>query len=203
YAKGTGSVSITQRNQAWTADEVPKQTSPLDFDQRHKLSANLDWRLGKGEGPVVGSGTHPFERLGANVLFNLASGTPYTPAIVYNEVFLAALAPTAASSTNSRVGPTTITLDLKVNRDFSVGNLNLSGFVWVLNLLDRKNPSSVYNSTGSPFTTNFLDTPDGEQFLADAAAKGLDGENLYRLAERNPNFYSNPRLVRFGVRTSF
>jgi hypothetical protein len=36
YAQGTGSVSNTQRNIAWQATEAPKQTSPLDFDQRHK-----------------------------------------------------------------------------------------------------------------------------------------------------------------------
>ena len=36
-AKGTGSVSNTQRNIAWTASEPPHQTSALDFDQRHNL----------------------------------------------------------------------------------------------------------------------------------------------------------------------
>jgi hypothetical protein len=133
----------------------------------------------------------------------LASGTPYTPAIVYNEVFLAALAPTASASTNSREGPTTITLDLKANRDFRMSNLNMSAYIWVLNVFDRKNPFSVYNSSGSPYTTNFLNTPDGEQFLADAASRGIDGQELYGLAENNPNFYTNPRLVRLGLRASF
>jgi hypothetical protein len=79
----------------------------------------------------------------------------------------------------------------------------MSAYVWVLNLLNRKNPYAVYNSSGSPFTTNFLDTPDGLQFLADASARGLDGTQLYGLAENNPNFYLNPRLVRFGLRASF
>ena len=203
YASGTGSVSISQRNQAWTADQIPRQTSPLDFDQRNKVSASFDWRLGTGEGPTWGKTFKPLENAGVNVLFNLASGTPYTPAIVYNEVFLAALAPTASDATNSRTGPTTMTVDLKVNRDFRVSRTSMSAYIWVLNLFDRKNPYSVYNSSGSPFTTNFLDTPDGEQFLADASSKGLNGEDLYHLAETNPNYYLNPRLVRFGLRASF
>lgn len=203
YASGTGSVSVTQRNQAWTADQVPRQTSPLDFDQRNKLSASFDWRLGTGEGPTWGKTFKPLENAGVNVLFNLASGTPYTPALVYNEVFLAALAPQASDATNSRSGPTTMQVDLKVNRDFRLRNTNMSAYVWVLNLFNRQNPYSVYNSSGSPFTTNFLDTPDGQQFLADASSKGLNGEQLYGLAENNPNFYLNPRLVRFGLRASF
>ena len=54
YAQGTGSVSNSQGNIAWTASQPPKMTSPLDFDQRHKLALNLDYSLGKGEGPLVG-----------------------------------------------------------------------------------------------------------------------------------------------------
>ena len=51
--RGTGSVSNTQRNIAWTASQPPKQTAPLDFDQRHKMSINLDYAPGQGRGPEV------------------------------------------------------------------------------------------------------------------------------------------------------
>ena len=87
---GTGSVSQTQRNIAWVGTETPKQTAPLDFDQRHKISMNLDWSLGKGEGPVWNK-WRVFENTGVNALFNIASGTPYTPTKVYNELTLAAV----------------------------------------------------------------------------------------------------------------
>jgi outer membrane receptor protein involved in Fe transport len=202
YANGTGSVSLTQRNQAWTADETPKQTAPLDFDQRHKFAANLDWRFGENEGPAWG-GTQWLENFGANVLLNLASGTPYTPSVVYNEVFLASLAPTAESRLNSRNGPWVIQLDLKVDKGFRLGAWNLNAYVWGLNMLDRDNPVNVYTSSGTAQTTNFLNTTDGEQFLDSAAASGVDGESLYRLSENNPNFYATPRQVRFGVRAAF
>ena len=94
-------------------------------------------------------------------------------------------------------------VDAKLNRGFRIGQLNLDAYVWVLNLLDRRNPINVYNSSGSPFTTNWLNTQDGETFLDTAEANGVDGETLYRLAESNPVLYSNPRLVRFGFRASF
>jgi len=202
FANGTGSVSNTQRNIAWTASQTPKQTAPLDFDQRHKLSMNLDWRLGNDEGPMFGN-MRVFENFGVNLLYNVASGTPYTPTKLYNEVTLAAVALQPNGPLNSRYGPWTSSLDLKATKGFGLAGLNLEGFVWVLNVFDTKNPNTVYTSSGSPFTTNYLASSEGQAFIESANAAGLDGEGLFRLAENNPNLYSNPRLVRFGLRTSF
>lgn len=199
-AMGTGSVSNTQRNIAWVGTETPKQTAPLDFDQRHKVSLNVDWRLGKGEGPMWGA-FRVLENTGVNLLYNVASGTPFTPTKVYNEVTLAAVASEPSGPLNSRYGPWTSNLDVKVTRGFRMGTLNMEAFVWGLNVLDAKNPTAVYTSTGSPLSTNWINTEDGQTFVANTAAK--DGERLYSLAENNPNLYTNPRMVRFGVRTSF
>ena len=199
-AEGTGSVSNSQRNIAWVGTETPKQTAPLDFDQRHKISMNLDWHLGKGEGPKWRA-FRIFENTGVNLLYNVASGTPYTPTKVYNEVTLAAVASEPSGPLNSRYGPWTSNLDIKATRDFHLGTLNMEAFVWGLNILDAKNPVSVYTSTGSPQSTNWLNTDDGQTFIANTASK--NGERLYNVAENNPNLYTNPRLVRFGIRTSF
>ena len=68
-------------------------------------------------------------------------------------------------------------------------------------MLDNKNPITVYTSTGSPMTTNWLNTEDGQTFVANTADQ--DGARLYDLAQNNPNLYANPRLIRFGLRTSF
>jgi outer membrane receptor protein involved in Fe transport len=199
YANGTGSVSNTQRNIAWTSAEPPKQTSPLDFDQRHKISANLDWRFARGEGPVWG-GRHWLENFGLNVLLNAGSGTPYTPVEVYDEVTLAAVSTTPTGPINSRYGPWTTSMDLKMNKGFQIQNLNLDAFIWVLNVLDRKNALAVYESSGSAETTNWLNTNDGQDFLA---RQGDAGRQVYELAQASPDLYSNPRLVRFGLRVGF
>jgi hypothetical protein len=195
-------VSNTQRNIAWQATEPPKQTSPLDFDQRHKLSMNLDFRLGKGEGPNW-AGRKWFENSGVNVLFNIASGTPYTPTFTYDEVTLAAVTGVPSGPINSRYGPWTNSVDFKATKEIPVGNFHVEGFVWVLNLFNSQNPIAVYTSTGSATTTGFLNTEDGKTFVQTANAAGQDGQALYNLAENNPNLYSNPRLVRFGLRASF
>jgi outer membrane receptor protein involved in Fe transport len=200
FAQGTGSVSNSQRNIAWVGTETPKQTSPLDFDQRHKISMNVDWRLGKGEGPAW-SGMRIFENTGVNALFNVASGTPFTPTKVYNEVTLAAVASEPSGPLNSRYGPWTVNLDLKASKEFGLNNLRIEAYIWALNALDNKNPIAVYTSTGSPTSTNWLNTEDGQTFVTNTASK--NGEYKYQLAQNNPNLYANPRLIRFGLRTNF
>jgi hypothetical protein len=72
--------------------------------------------------------------------------------------------------------------------------------LWGLNVFDNKNPIAVYTSTGMAGSTNWLNTDDGQAFLANT---GSEGAQRYDLATNNPNLYANPRLVRFGLRTSF
>ena len=202
YAEGTGSVSNTQSNIAWYAAQTPKMTAPLAFDQRHKLALGVEYALGKGEGPVLG-GVRLLENFGFNVLYSVASGTPYTPTKVFNEVTLAAISTQPAGPINSRYGPWTGDLDVKATRSFQLMGFNVEAYAWVLNLLDAHNAINVYGSTGAASSTGWLFTEDGQSYLATAAAAGKDGEGMYQLAQNNPNFYSNPRLVRFGLRTSF
>ena len=202
YAQGTGSVSNSQGNIAWTAAQPPKMTSPLDFDQRHKLALNLGYSLGKEEGPQL-FGVRLFEEFGVNVLYNVASGTPFTPTKVYNEVSLAALSIEPEGPINSRNGPWTSNLDLKATRGFGAAGLRFAAYVWVLNVLDTRNAVAVYGSSGSARSTGWLNTDDGQTYVATADDAGRDGQFLYDLSQNNPNLYTNPRLVRFGFRTSF
>ncbi|MEO5617363.1 MAG: TonB-dependent receptor [Candidatus Eisenbacteria bacterium] len=202
FAQGTGSVSNSQGNIAWTASNPPTQTSPLDFDQRHKITLNLDLRYGRNEGPDA-AGFSPLSDMGINILYNIASGTPYTPTSVYNELTQAAVSSQPSGPLNSRYGPWTQSMDLKATRGFGMRGLHMEGFVWVLNAFNAQNAYRVYTSSGSAETTGWLNTNEGRTYLESAAAAGKDGAGAYRLAENNPTIYGNPRLVRFGVRTTF
>jgi len=197
WATGTGSVSQSQRNIAWTADEVPKMATPLAFDQRHKIAWNLDYRFSKDEGPLVG-GRHLFENSGFNVLLNAASGFPYTPTRIYNEVTLASVATQPIGPINSRYGPWTIQVDLKANKGINLGGQNLDLYVWVLNVFDKDNVRTVYSGTGTAETTNFLNTDEGQNTYSTA-----DAQRRYRLAELSPTLHDVPRLVRFGAKVNF
>jgi hypothetical protein len=176
FAKGTGSVSNSHSNIAWTAspsNQPPKQTAPLDFDQRHKLSMNMDWRLGKGEGPLVGH-WRVFENFGINALLNVASGTPFTPTFIYDEVTLANVSAVPSGPLNSRYGPWTSNLDLKLDKGFNVGSFQLNAFMWVLNVFDSRNAITVFTSTGAATSTGYLDTPAGQAAEQSAHDKGKD-----------------------------
>ncbi len=205
YASGTGSYANTQRNLAWTGSPVPKQTAPLDFDQRHNLVGIFDYRTGKGEGPKMGD-VFPLENFGINVVTQLGSGAPYSPAGVYNEITLNAVTPTPSAPRNSSYGPSTLVVDVKMERAFSVGSIKLRPYVWVKNLLNRDNATNVYESTGRPNTTGWLLTNDGRSFsqrYTTPDQTGLSGEQKYKLKENNPQNYSNPRMILFGVTMSF
>jgi outer membrane receptor protein involved in Fe transport len=202
YALGTGSVSLTHSNIAWTASDPPRQTSPLDFDQRHKLSINLDYLLGKGEGPKLG-GVPWFENFNANLLYNIASGTPFTPTNVYDEVTLAAVASQPQGPINSRYGPWTQTLDFKVSRGFKVQGLDVAVYGLVLNAFDVENAITVFTGTGSPNTTGFFNTSDGQAAAQNLANEGIDPVAAYAQALQNEGLFSNPRMIRFGMRVGF
>lgn len=199
-ANGTGSVANTQRNIAWQAGPTvrpPKQTAPLDFDQRHKISVNFDFRLPESTGPMLGD-RYVLENTGVNVLVNLASGNPYTPTKPYDEITLAAVSPEPAGPINSNYGPWRYRVDMKVDRSFTVAGFELGAYIWVLNLLDRKNAVSVYTSSGDGATTGWLADASGAASYATEESR-----DLYNLAQLNPNNYDIPRIVRFGLKTSF
>ena len=202
-AVGTGSVSNSSANPAWYGSEVPKQTAPLDFDQRHKISINLDYLLGKGEGLRLG-GVPVLQRTDINLLWNIASGTPYTQTEIFDEVSLSNVAKKPVGSLNSRNVPWTQSIDLKASKGFTVAGLDVSAYLWVLNLLDTQNAISVYTGTGSANTTGFLDTPSGQVAGADLQTKyGLPIDAAYALANQNQTLFANPRLIRFGLRMGF
>lgn len=199
WARGTGSVSNTQYNIAWTGEEIPKQTTPLSFDQRHKLSFNLDFRFAKQEGPKWGK-YWPLSNAGLNLLINIGSGQPYTPTFTWNEVTLAAVSVTPSGPINSKYGPWKYRVDWKINKGFYFGRTLVDFYIWALNVFNNENATYVYQSNGSPNTTGWLRTPEGEKWLSDNGDIGLD---LYNAAQQNPNNYSVPRMVRFGIRTTF
>jgi outer membrane receptor protein involved in Fe transport len=207
YATGTGSFANTQTNIAWTNDDRPLRVSALEFDQRHKVTAVVDVRSGKGEGPMLGD-FYPLERAGMNLVFTVGSGTPYNPSEVFDEVTLASVSATPAGPANSRYGPWTYRLDLKANRTFSIAGLDLDAYVWVLNVLDTENATDVFEGTGLPNSTGWLTTEPGQSFIntfseEDELYDNMTGQQKYNFRQNDPRNYDIPRLIRFGLRLSF
>lgn len=206
YAKGTGSDANTQRNAVWQNKEAPKQSTALEFDQRHQISLNVDVRTVAGEGPRVGN-FFPLENAGVDVLFTGASGVPYTKMDVFNEITLGNVTSVPDGGINARYGPWTYRFDVKANRRFNVVNLNMDLYVWVLNLFDRDNALDVYEGTGLPNTTGWLSSPAGQEFLDKEGEvvdyTGVSNQQKYEIKQNDPNNYDTPRQIRFGVRALF
>ena len=194
-AKGNGSYAdepyytyIT----SYTDTLAPITEYPLDFDQRHTVTAVLDYRLpqnwtGKLLGMPIPSGW------GLSMVGYYGSGLPYTKTDE-NGLRL-------GDRNDSRL-PATYTVDMRFNKDFSFGaDRMLTFFVEVDNLFNRRNVIDVYTRTGRPDDDNDIAN---DQYMSDAQLRELDQAALDRydqLFDYDPQHYSptSDRENRFRV----
>lgn len=201
-AKGTGSFANTQRNVAWTADNAPLQASPLAFDQRHTFTALVDIRRSGSESGSI------LDDAGISTVVKYSSGTPFTKSIVFNEVSLAAVSPRADVPVNSVYGPATFSIDMKADKTFNMGRAKINAYVWVENLINKNNATFVYESSGSPNSTGWLNSAPGESFVASTSVPDpiygdMTGGELYELRQNDPTNYGPPRIIKFGLNLFF
>ena len=109
------------------APVYPKREYPLDFDQRHTLSAILAYQIPSGPG--------------VSVNMRYGSGLPYTRRSISGE---------RIGNINDGRMPYSFTSDLKLYQAFSTGKFTHSFFVQVENLFDKRNILNVYDVTGRP-----------------------------------------------------
>ena len=206
HSTGTGSTPISHQIVAWQGTTPPTVPTPLDHDQRHKLTASLDLRAGNREGPAIG-GWHVLENAGVNFTLQAGSGFPYTPTEVDDILSLVSTGTPNLGAINSRYGPWTAQVDMKATKAWGWGGGRLEFQLWVINLFNHKNTRFVYSTTGLPNTTGWLETPTGQDWLAgfDGAhdSSNLTAEQKYRMRENDPANFGVPRQVRAGIKFSF
>lgn len=159
--------------------ELPEEQQEfyLDFDRRHVLSAAVTLALPRGEGPML-LGVRPLENSSLDIIFQYASGLPYTPSAGIE---------TELPEKNSARMPWTGTIDLHFERRFPMGSVTSSFFAEVTNLTDRLNVVRVDPITGDVWQVGIL---------GGASPEHLD-------AAYNPSDVGPPRRVRLGVRSEF
>ena len=194
-AEGTGSSTSSSQTAVFRNlnSEAPKVIAPLDFDQRHTGNVAIDFYVPKGELGFL-------EMTGANVLVSFASGRPYTPLDYFDILSGNNGGPSTVGYVNSRFTPGTFRIDLKLEKSFEIGNLMITPYLWIQNLLDTDNIVSVWRSTGDPYTTGFLLTQEGRN------ASANNGEGYvkdYQALERDPVNFGFPRLIRLGLKMNF
>jgi outer membrane receptor protein involved in Fe transport len=200
FADGTGSGDRSTSTIVWVDETPPNFISALDYDQRHKLNASLDYRFGQGEGPTI-AGTKLLQNFGLNVLFTAGSGFPYTAVEEPFNLAGAARAANPRGVINGDRMPGNSRIDLRLDRRFRIGQgTSLSAFIWIQNLLDTTNTNNVWRFTGLSDNDGFLATGEGTRFLND---KPIGAEQIYRHRNRPIGWVGFPRLTRVGVRVDF
>jgi len=209
-ALGTGSATNTNFDIAWQGGargNFPKFIQPLDFEQRHRGSVNVDYRLNEKQGPEV-FGVHPFEKMGVNLLFTFYSGHPYTLMTVLNtnphtgRYDNNRISQIPVSAVNANTTPWNQRFDLRIDRKFKlpVAGITMDWYLWVMNVLNTENIVNVWNTTGTPNSTGYLGTSAGQTYY-----NGLttDEKKAFGMREMDYLNYGTPRQIRLGCRLSF
>ena len=194
-AEGTGSSTSSSATSVFRNNDrlAPKVIAPLTFDQRHTATINLDFFIPEGE---LGF----FELFNANFLFSYNSGRPYTPMDKWNIIGDNGIISQTRGYINSSYGPSSFRIDMKVEKSFMFENFRISPYLWIENLLDADNIVAVWRSTGSPSTTNWLNTEEGKAIIANV---GEGYAQDYQSLERDPNNFGIPRTIRLGLKINF
>jgi outer membrane receptor protein involved in Fe transport len=197
YASGTGSDPNQKLQLVNSGEGYPQFTFPLDYDQRHSGSINIDYRFGGDEDVPKGWMGQVLKRLGLNVLFNFNSGRPYTSRTLPTQAF----APSSGAPTspkNSVYWPWSYSFDLKLDKTVYIWKTNWNFYIWVTNLFNNELINAVYDGTGRPDDDGFLNTEQGSN------ASSVPGYiEDYKLRIQDPRNWGPPRQIRFGVRLSF
>lgn len=168
-AEGINSTSDEQFFAQLDGSEPKRTLTPLDWDQTHTLNINLyagttDW--------------------GISVISSVHTGQPYTPTRIEGANTGSNVLTGLAD--NSRRRPIIANIDLELFKNFNFSILDLQLFIKVFNLLDLKNPITVFGDTGKPDYTL------QEQTITEHDASWF----VY------PTFYSQPRSIYLGTKIS-
>ncbi|MBR9979057.1 MAG: TonB-dependent receptor [Bacteroidetes bacterium] len=206
-ARGTGSSPSSAFRALWLSPTetpfLPKYPMTLDFDQTHRGSINVDYRFRPNDGPEL-FGAKILENFGVNLLFQFNSGSPYTRV---NE-FSFGNRRTPIEPLNASRTPWYFMLDGRVDKTIPIANLNVNFYIWVTNLLNIKNVTGVYATSGSAESNNFLATDEGQTRLANYATYGdvfaqLYEDFYYQQVLMNAGVWGPPRRIIFGMRVNF
>ncbi len=219
FADGSGSNAASGANLASSGQPNLRVTLPLDYDQRHNITVNLDYRFGEGKdykGPQfnrkkkgASQTVQVFQNMGANLIFHIGSGTPYTRYVAAVPINGKS---SIAGSLNGSNKPWQFRSDLRVDKNIELTwgkkdgdgkkTANLNIYLQVLNLLNTRNILGVYNYTGNPDDDGYLASAQGKAFTQ-ANANPTAFTDQYSIYLNNPSHYARPRTIRIGVLLDF
>ncbi|MEO6693983.1 MAG: TonB-dependent receptor [Ignavibacteria bacterium] len=194
FASGLGSDPNSKFTLAQNAEsELPRFAFPLDYDQRHTGSLNVDYRFGSTDVPKGFIGG-VLSNMGLNVLFSFNSGRPYTtrqlPRLPFGDDG------SALSTKNQVYINWNLRLDAKLDKSLKLFKTDINFYIYALNIFNTELINTVYGSTGLPGDNGYLNTPTGN------AASSTYKDNFNMRIKTAAN-WGPPRQIRFGVKLSF
>ncbi len=212
FADGTGSTTTTALALINAGLPNLRTINPFNFDQRHRIVANVDYRYGSGSnynGPVWFD-KQVFQNTGINFIANLGSGTPYTASTIPVPI-TGEISPSTEGSINGSRLPWQFNLDMNINREFTVHvggegekgkDLNMNVYLWVINVLNIQNINDVYRFTGVAQDDGYLASAQYQPLIA--SQNDPDSfRNYYSMFVSNPFNLGLPRQIRLGVKLDF
>jgi hypothetical protein len=185
---------------------------PFSYDQRHALTASVDYRFGEGRsynGPLVGkNNTAILSNTGLNLILRAGSGTPYTrqSTATPDAQFGIQTNSSLLGSVNGSRLPWTFKIDAKIDKDFKVGKEDktyyFNIYLLVQNVLNTANVVGVYGFTGNPDDDGYLESATGQQAVS-TQLDPVSFETLYQIKVNNPDNYSQPRRIHLGLEFNF
>ncbi|MCS6905276.1 MAG: TonB-dependent receptor [Bacteroidia bacterium] len=222
FAQGTGSSAGSSRNAigAIQGFSAIRNLQYLNFDQRHTLTGNIDFRIPENyfKNPTANK---IFKNLGASLTYNIGSGTPFTRNALPNQSDVqGGVNPTTQilGTINGSNLPWAFRFDLRIDKSFLVSlsrkteegalkpknqrMLDINVYLATINLLNTQNVFRVYAFSGLPDDSGFLTSPFAPQFIQSYPEPAAFVDQ-YRIKEKNPANFSLPRQIRLGVIISF
>ena len=212
FADGTGSTTQTQLALINAGLPNLRTVNPVNFDQRHRIVTTVDYHYGSGSdynGPVWFD-RQVFANAGVNFIANLGSGTPYTPQVIATPI-TGEVSPTTEGSINGARLPWQFNVDMNIDKNITLEfgtadgkkkAANLNVYLWVNNLFNTQNITSVYRFTGTPDDDGYLAAAQYQTQINSQNSPSAY-RNYYGMYVNNPYNLGSPRQIRLGVRLDF
>jgi len=211
-SNGAGQVSANGLLQEFVTAGLPnlRYVTALDYDSRHNIVADLDYRYGEGEGPTIG-GMNVFQNAGIHLIPRARSGEPYTR-------YTDAQGSTVIGGINGSRLPWHYGVDLRVDKDFalSIGKkhkdaiagvkakrpLFIKAILQVNNLLQTRDVLSVYGYTGKPDDDGYISSSYGQQYIPQQISP-QSYTDLLRYYRNDPSKLNYARTISLALDLNF
>ncbi len=214
FAEGTGSTPGPGKGLLGSFIEAGlpnlRYITALDYDSRHNIVANINYRYKDGEGPMIG-GLNVLQNAGLDLIARARSGEPYT-------AVSDPLGNTIIGGLNGSRLPWHFGIDLRVDKDFALAfgkkrkdvsegvkvkkPLYIKALISVNNLLNTRDILGVYGYTGKPDDNGYLSSAYGKQFVPQQI-NPASYSTLYSIYINNPYNLNYARTISFALQFNF